>query len=60
MRDFEVEAAGFETGGNPKVMEITKATGDALSHLENAVNGFDGGISQAGVEIRPGRRGSVL
>lgn len=51
MRDSEVKTAGLEISGDAEVMEITKATGDALSHLENAVNGFDGGISQAGVEI---------
>jgi hypothetical protein len=32
-------------------MEVTKATCDALSHLEDGVNGFDGSISQAGFEI---------
>jgi hypothetical protein len=28
-------------------MKVTKATGDALSHLEEAVNGFDGGIGKS-------------
>src|SRR5512145_1012765 len=51
MRDLEVKAAGLEISGETEVMEVTKATGDALSHLEQAVNGFDGGISQAGVQI---------
>ena len=31
-------------------MEVTKATCDALSHLEDGINGFDGSISQAGFE----------
>jgi hypothetical protein len=48
LRDLEVKAAGLEISGETEVMEVTKATGDALSHLEQAVNGFDGGISQAG------------
>jgi hypothetical protein len=29
----------------------TKATGDSLSHLEEAINGFNCGISQAGFQI---------
>jgi hypothetical protein len=31
-------------------MEVTKAPGDALSHLEEAVNRFDCGISQAAIQ----------
>jgi hypothetical protein len=42
MRDFEVKTAGLEISGDSEVKEVTKATGDALSHLEDAVNGFDG------------------
>ena len=51
MRDLEVETAGLEISGDTEVMEVTKAPGNALSHLEEAVNGFDGGISQAGFKI---------
>jgi hypothetical protein len=51
MRDLEVKTAGLEISGDTEVMEVAKATGDALSHLEEAVNGFDGGISQAGFQI---------
>jgi hypothetical protein len=60
LRDLEVKAAGLEISGDTEVMEVTKATGDALSHLEQTVDGFDGGISQAGFQNRPGCRGSVL
>ena len=51
MRDFEVKTAGLEISGDSEVKEVTKATGDALSHLEDAINGFNGSISQAGFEI---------
>jgi hypothetical protein len=51
MRDFEVKTAGLEISGDAEVMEVTKATCDALSHLEEAVDRFTGGISQAGFEI---------
>jgi hypothetical protein len=50
MRDFEVKTAGLEISGEAEVMEVTKATCDALSHLEDGINGFDGSISQAGFE----------
>jgi hypothetical protein len=50
-RNLEVKAAGLEIIGDVEVMEVTKAPGDALSHLEEAVNGFDCGISQAGFQI---------
>ena len=39
-RNLEVKAAGPEISGDVEVMEATKAPGDALSHLEEAVNGF--------------------
>jgi len=50
-RNLEVKAAGLEISGDVEVMEVTKAPGDALSHLEEAVNGFDCGTSQAGFRI---------
>ena len=46
MRDLEVETARFEIGGNPEVMKVTEAAGNTLSHLEQAVDGFDGGVAQ--------------
>jgi hypothetical protein len=42
MGDLEVEVAGFEIGGNP---------GNALSHLEKAVDGLDDSVGQACFEI---------
>jgi hypothetical protein len=32
-------------------MEVTEATGNALSHLEQAVDGLDGGVGQAGFKV---------
>ena len=43
-----MKTAGLEIGGEAEVMEVTKATRNALSHLEETVNAFDGGIRQAG------------
>jgi hypothetical protein len=40
MRDLEIKTAGLEISGDAEVMEVTKAAGDALSHLEEAANGF--------------------
>jgi hypothetical protein len=48
MGDLEVEVAGFEIGGNPEVMEVA---GNALSHLEKAVDGLDGSVGQACFEV---------
>src|SRR6476659_1706792 len=46
-----VKTAGLEIGGEAEVMEVTKATRNALSHLEETVNGFDRGIRQAGFQV---------
>ena len=48
---LEVKTAGLEIGGEAEVMEVTKATRNALSHLEETVNGFDRGIRQAGFQV---------
>jgi hypothetical protein len=34
MRELEVKTAGLEIDGEAEVMEVTKATRNALSHLE--------------------------
>ena len=52
MRELEVKTAGLEIGGEAEVMEVTKATRNALSHLGETVNGFDRGIRQAGFALR--------
>jgi hypothetical protein len=57
--ELKLKAAGLEISGETEAKEVTKAPGDALGHLEQAVHGFEGGTSQADVEIRPERRGSV-
>lgn len=49
MREVEVEAAGFEVGGESEVEENTEATGDTLGDLEQAVEGLNGGVGQAGL-----------
>ena len=46
-----MKTAGLEIGGEAEVMEVTKATRNALSHLEETVNGFDRGIRQAGFQV---------
>ncbi len=44
----EVEMASFEIGGEAEVVEVAKAAGHALGRLEDAIDGFDGRVSQAG------------
>ena len=39
----------LEIGGEAEVVEDTEATSNALGDLEEAVNSFDGGISQTGL-----------
>src|SRR4249919_1348157 len=51
MRDLEIETARFEIGGDPEVVKVTEAAGNTLSHLEQAVDGFDGGVGEACFEV---------
>ena len=46
-----MKTAGLEISGEAEVMEVTKATRNALSHLEETGNGFDRGIRQAGFQV---------
>ena len=51
MRDLKVETTGLEISSDAEVMEVAETASDALSHLEQTIYGFNGGISQTGLEI---------
>ena len=46
MRDLKVETTGLEISSDAEVMEVAETASDALSHLEQTIYGFNGGISQ--------------
>src|SRR5512134_1577648 len=51
MRDVDVEIASLEVGGEAEVVEIAEALRDAFGQLEQAVDGFDGGVGEPGLQI---------
>lgn len=48
MKKVEFEANCFEVGGEAELVENAEAAGDSLGDLKEAVDGFDGGVGEAG------------
>ena len=49
---MNVEIASLQVWGEWEVVEVSEAPGDALGHLEEAVDGLDGGVGEPGFEVR--------
>ena len=50
-RNFEIEMAGDEIGHGAQTAEGPKAAGLAFDGLEDAIEGFGGGVGDAGLEV---------